>query len=147
MAIATYDPKANTITLGTLILSGFAENKFLSAKRKTATFSSQVGCSGEVARTKSNDRRGEITFTTLASSPTNDALSNLLELDENTGGGVGPFQLADLNGTTLLHAFNAWLTKAPDTELAKELGEVEWVIEVDSLDVFRGGNIPGVFAG
>ncbi len=143
MAIATYDPKANTITLGNLILGGFAENKFLTIKRKSATFTSQVGASGEVARSKSNDRRGEITFTTIASSPTNDALSALAVLDEQTGGGVGPFQLLDLNGTTLVHAANAWITKYPDKELAKEVGEVEWMIECDSIDIFVGGELPG----
>ena len=139
MAIKTYDPKANVITLGGLILQGFAENKFLSAKRTSATFTTQIGASGEVARTKSNDRRGEITFTTLASSSTNDALSALALLDEQTGAGVGAFQLQDANGTTLLHAANAWVSKYPDTELGKELGETEWMISCDSLDVFRGG--------
>jgi hypothetical protein len=139
MAIATYDPKANVATLGNLILGGYAENKFISAKRKTPTFSSQVGADGKVARSKSNDRRGEVTLTLLAASTTNDALSNLAILDEQTGAGVGPFQLQDLNGTTLIHGANAWITKMPDTELAKELGEVEWMIEVDSMDVFRGG--------
>ena len=143
MAIKTYDPKANVITLGPLILQGFAENKFLSAKRVTATFSTQVGASGEVARSKSNDRRGQVTLTTIASSITNDALSALAILDEQTGGGVGAFQVVDLNGTTLLHAQNAWVSKMPDTELGKELGETEWMIECDSLDVFRGGIIPG----
>lgn len=143
MSMRTYDPKANVVTLGNLILQGFAENKFLSAKRVTDTFSDQVGCSGEVARSLSNDRRGEIEFTTVAFSPTNDLLSDLAQLDELTGQGVGAFQLQDFNGTTLLHAPNAWITRYPDTELAKEAGETVWKIRCDSLDVFRGGTIVG----
>jgi hypothetical protein len=143
MAIATYDPKAHTISLGNLILFGFAENKFLSAKRAADTFDSKAGASGEVARWRINDRRGEVTFTTLASSTVNDQLSNLMILDEQTGQGVGAFQVVDNNGTTKLHAANAWIKRAPDTELAKELGEVEWMVVCDSLDVFRGGEIPG----
>ena len=143
MAIKTYDPKANVVTLGGLILGGFAENKFLSVKRVTDTFSDQVGASGEVARSKSNDRRGEIELTTLASSATNDALSALAILDEQTGSGVGAFQLSDANGTTLVHAANAWIARMPDTELAKEVGETNWKIRCDSVDIFRGGLVTG----
>jgi hypothetical protein len=138
----TYDPKAYVVSIGALILGGFAPDKWLSAKRKTALFTSTAGASGEVARSKMNDARGEIEFTTLASSATNDVLSALVLLDDESGQGVGPFQLADLNGTTLLHAPNAWIVGYPDTELAKEIGEVPWKIECDVLAIFRGGKSP-----
>ena len=139
MAVKTYDPKANVISVGNLLISGFAENKFLSAKRMEKTFDSKAGCDGEVARSKMNDRRGEVELTLLASAASNDALSALAQLDEQTGGGVGPFQLSDQNGTTLLHSPNCWIEKYPDTELAKDVGEAMWMITCDSLDVFRGG--------
>lgn len=79
----------------------------------------------------------------MASSTVNDALSNLAILDAQTGGGVGVFQCVDNNGTTRLHAANAWISKMPDTELAKELGEVTWMVECDVLEIFRGGEALG----
>lgn len=135
----TYDPKAHTFSLGGLILHGYAENKWLSAKRKSALFVSVAGASGEVVRSKMNDRRGEIEFVALAGSSVNDQLSALITLDDHTGQGVGAFTGVDGNGTTVLHAPNAWVTAYPDVELAKEIGEVIWKIECDAFAIFRGG--------
>jgi Protein of unknown function (DUF3277) len=135
----TYDPKEHVVTLGGLILQGFAENKFISVKRVSPTFTDQVGASGEVVRSKSNDRRGEVTFTVLASSTVNDALSALITLDEQTGAGVGAFQVVDLNGTSVQHSPNAWISKWPDWERGKESGENEWTFRLDNLTPFVGG--------
>lgn len=138
----TYDPKAHTVSLGGLILFGFAKSKWLTAKRKGPLFSSTAGASGEVVRSKMADARGEIEFSAIASSQVNDALSALITLDDATGQGVGAFTLVDGNGTTVLHAPNVWIISYPDVDLAEEVGDTVWKLECDKLAIFRGGLSP-----
>lgn len=135
----TYDPAKVLPSFLGGILTGFADGTFIEAERNEDGFALVVGASGEAARAQSRNRSGRITFTVLSTSPTNDFLSAIAAADELLGTGVGEFQMIELGGSTLLHASNAWIMKQPKIERGKEVSNVEWVIECESLEVFAGG--------
>lgn len=138
--VKTYDPGQHFINFLGIQLNGFADGTYLTVKRMSDAFSSVAGAGGEVARVRNRDKRGEITFSCLASSPVNDLLMAAALLDEESGAGVGVFSMMDGNGTTVVNAPNTWVKKIPDLEESKELPTREWTLECEDLDLFVGGN-------
>src|SRR4029077_4459958 len=67
------------------------------------------------------------------------ALSNLALADEQTGAGVAPVELKELNGTTLIAGTDAWIKKFPAMKRSKEVDTVEFEIRVGEMKVFIGG--------
>ena len=93
-----YDPKDIIITVGPHIVSGYADGTFVSVARQGDSFSSIAGADGEVARARSNDKRGTITLTLMQTSRTNAYLSGLVAVDEETGNGVVPVTVRNAKG-------------------------------------------------
>lgn len=138
----TYDPKYYVVTFKGHQIQGPADGTFIKVSRMTDTVSSEAGAYGDVVRTRSHDRRGEVTITLLASSPSNDALSAFAaagELGLEPDADVGPFMLKDINGTTVCLASEAWVRKPADVEGAKEHTPREWVLECAKLEMLVGG--------
>ena len=135
----TYDPALVVPSFAGNKLGGFADGTFIEVERNEDGFTLAVGASGETVRAQSRNRSGRITFTVLQSSVTNDILSAMANDDELLGTGVGEFQLVEINGTTLVHAQNAWVMKAPKIERGKEISNVVWVLEADSIEIYAGG--------
>lgn len=127
-----YDPFQITASFKGLYISGFAEGTFVKAERNVDTYSTMVGSLGDVVRVRSRNRTGLITLTLQGASIYNDYLSAIANADElgvTVDAGVGPFLIKDLNGTTLLHAADAWIRKIASYEAAMEHTNREWVFE------------------
>lgn len=137
-----YAPDDIVVTIGTHVAGGFADGTFVTVARQNDSFSSTAGADGEVARARSNDKRGTITLTVLQTSLTNRFLSTLLLLDENTGGGIVPVVVRDRNGNTLHVASEAWVQKPADAAYSKEIESREWVLECAVLEYFEDGKSP-----
>lgn len=140
MAVRTYDPSKEVITFGGVPLSGFADGTFIRASRSGDAFSKHSGADGVTSRSKSSDKSGEVVITLAQTSPSNDYLSAIAALDENSGLGVLPLASKDLSGRTTIFADNAWIRKVTDKEGAKEITNREWVIDCANLKMFVGGN-------
>lgn len=135
----TWDPgRFNLVIFGSLI-TGFADGTFIKIERNADTFTKVVGADGRVARARMRDNSARVTITLLHTSPSNDVLSAAAAADRLTGSGVGAFLITDLNGTTEASAPNAWIAKPAAIERGKEIGNAEWVIDVDDLDEVIGG--------
>lgn len=140
MTISTYDPAMFNFSFAGIPLSGgIAPDSFFKASRDEDGYTKQVGADGHAVRTRNNNRGGSITFTVMADSPLNDALSAVANSDELLANGIGVAHATELNGTTALHAENAWIKKMPDTERGKEAGTTEWLIDCADLEIFNGG--------
>jgi Protein of unknown function (DUF3277) len=140
MPLATYDPaKVLASFAGIPLNGGIAPDTFLKVERDEEGFTKQVGADGHAVRSRNNNRGGKATFTVMADSALNDALSAVANADELTGVGVGVFHVAEFAGTTLCHAENAWVQKLPAVERGKESGTVEWVLDCADLEMFIGG--------
>lgn len=137
----TYDPGQIAITAFGIPVTGTADGTFVNVERNADAFAVIAGADGETTRTRSRDKTGLITVTLRAESPTNDLLTQAYLADQaGLPTGRGPVQIADLNGTTLAYAADAWIKKLPAIGYAKENGTREWVFETGSLEMRPGGN-------
>lgn len=133
MAVKTYDPAQVIITVNGIIISGYADGTFVTVERDSDSWSKQIGADGDGTRSKSNDKSGKITISLMQSAESNEVLSALALLDEQTGGGAVPVLIKDNSGTSLHVAETAWIVKPATAEYGKEAGPREWVFDTDIL--------------
>jgi hypothetical protein len=139
MGITTHDPGHIVITVGPFIVSDYADGTFVKVSRFEDTFKVVVGADGEPTRVRSRNKAGAIEITVKRGSPTNDYLSALAITDEETGVGIVPTMVKDLNGTSLHVAPQSWVKKPADAEYGKDLTSCTWSIETGKLTTFVGG--------
>lgn len=139
--LRTFDPSKHVISFKGLILVAPAAGTYASVERHEDTFSFKYGSHGDMARVRNRKRGGKITLTLMGISPSNDQLSTILALDESTGAGYGSFQIIDLNGTTVVHATNAWVVRPPNYQVADDHTDREWNFDCDAIDMFLGGEL------
>ncbi len=142
MTVQHYDPKSITIIFGPVLMSGFAPDTFLMVEKNVDIFSLQVGADGEACRTRSRNNSARMTVTLMQSSPVNDLLSALHEVDRAAPSGSGclPFLVKDLVGRSLFAAELSWIVKPAPAEFGVEAGTREWVIETADLQTFVAGS-------
>lgn len=139
----TYDPGQVIVTFGSIALTGgFSEDSFLKFDPADKLYSTKVGASGEVVRSRSRNRMGTFTLSLMQSSILNDLLTAIVTAGQLGQADVYPFQIKDLNGTTLLVAKNAWIEDRPHAEWAKEAGQREWIFAGQEWVEFHGGATP-----
>lgn len=135
----TYDPALLILNFAGIPISGYADGTFVKVERDGETFAKYVGADGTIARSRTRNNGGKVTFTLAATSPCNDLLSAQAALDEAFGTGMGSCRGEDLAGTTTFMAMEAWIQKPPAIEFGKEIGTREWVIDCASLQWLVGG--------
>ncbi|MCB0912467.1 MAG: DUF3277 family protein [Propionibacteriaceae bacterium] len=138
----TYDPNLIHVTFAGHFIEGFGDGTFVTFAKTTPGFSKKTGVKGEVTRTRMHDRSGEVTITLMATSKSNDRLSELYNSDRNSanGEGVGSLTIQDIGGAALFTAAKAWIQNSPDPSFEAEVGTREWVIAYEKLDETHGGN-------
>lgn len=134
-----YDPKSVVLTLGTHIVSGYADGTFITAARNNQMFTLQSGASGETSRSKSSDFSGTLELVLMQTSISNDFLQSKASLDELNNAGKFTVGLLDENGTTIISAVEAWVQQQPSVEFGKELSERTWTLETGELIMKVGG--------
>lgn len=140
MATVTYDPTQIVVIFGGPI-TGYAEGTFVKVTRDEDTFKKYVGADGEVTRARTRNKGGSIELTLTQSSPSNDVLSAIAMLGEETNADIQPCTVKDLNGATLEFAAQAWVKKPADTEYGKDVQTRTWVIDCAKLDRVIGGDL------
>jgi hypothetical protein len=126
---------------GVPITGGYGEGGSVSIKRNTEIFENVVGRTGEVVRSRTNDKSGTCEVTLLQTSADNAALAALARLDEGTqnGAGVGAFQCRDRENGDIYSSARAWVQKLPDIAFDRKQTDVTWVIFLEEVDFFQGG--------
>lgn len=135
----TYSPEDVVVSVGTFNVTGYMSGTFITAQREVDTYSKMTGNDGEVCRTKSANRSGEIVLTLLQTSQSNDLLSALQIADEVSGKGKFPVMIKDLFGKTLVSGAECWLTRPANVEYGDEGTGREWTIHVAQMNNFVGG--------
>ena len=142
-ALVEYDPRAVVMTWGpTLLTRGIPQGNFVTIERNSVTWELRRGGDGEVARVRTNDFSGRISFTLRRGSQTNTALAAQLQVDEITGLIILPFLLKDLSGVTLWASPIAFLEGFPIDSYGGDEGTREWTLLCDPLIPFPGGSLP-----
>lgn len=140
--LRTYDPSEVQIIVAGVTVEGFADGDFMTVEDDEDAFSMQVGTDGEAARSKTNNRGGTMTISTLQTSAANTLLSVLHNLDRNTPGGVGigPFLCKDGSGNALHTAEKCWIQKRPSATYGREAQAREWIVRTNNLVSVDAGN-------
>jgi len=136
----TYDVTEVSAIVGGHIVQGGIEGDFLTVARDEEAFTYLTDVSGNGTRSKNPNRAGKITIRLQASSESNEFLSGLALADELNNGGIVPILIRDNSGSDLHKGESCYLVKHPDAAYGKELGEREYVFQVENLAMFSGGN-------
>lgn len=137
--LSTYDPKDLTISVNGSILSGFSDD-VVTVERAEDQVADTVGADGEVMRTLTNDRRGNIQISLLQTSASNLVLSALANADEQTGGSVFPVLIQDNRGNDIHAAAEAWIQKQPQAIYNKSNSPRVWTIRCADLRMVVAGH-------
>lgn len=127
----TYNCKLVKIALGNHIVSGLAEDSFVTIEELGDGTTSKAGCDGEVVRSVSPDGRCSVKLSLSQTSPTNAYLRKQLRRDRSDGEGYFPIIVKNLTGGEVFSAATAWVVKAPSTGYGKEAGNREWELHAD----------------
>ena len=140
MSVKTYDSSQVIITFGPHIITGYAEDTFISVEEMGDGITSVVGANGEKGRSMSQNRSLQITLTLLQTSKSNDALSAAADFDRASHGqGALPLAITDLTGRTLIADPGAWIVKKPNAEFGATIGNREWTIETSNEATYHVG--------
>ena len=133
--IHTYNAKEVIVTLGTHIVSGFAEDSFISIDANGGGVTKKVGCDGEIARSIDPDDTYIVKLAVQQSSETNAYLQQRYNLDKKSGDGMFPILITDLKGGMVFSADSAWPAKPASRGYGKEAGNREWEIHTGEGDL------------
>lgn len=137
-----YDPGEVALTIGVFIITGFAPGTFITVAREAQTYTKTAGADGEVARTKSRNRSGSVTFVLMGTSPSNADLAAILIADENAGTGVTDLMIKDNSGNDLHIAAESWGQKPPNAPYGDELSNREYVWDCADITMISAGSGP-----
>lgn len=131
-AIKTYNPKEVVVACGTHIVSGYADDSFISIEPNGDGITKKVGCDGEIARSISPDNTYKVKITLLQNSDSNSFFSNIADYDRATGNGLFPVLIKDMRGGLLFATEAAWVIKKSPATRGKETNNREWEIDTAS---------------
>lgn len=130
--IKTYNCKEVTIALGNHIVTGYAEDSFVTIDPNGDGVTKKIGCDGEIARSISPDDTYIVKISVLQTSDTNSFLQQKLALDLKTGDGMFPILIKDLKGGMVFSSEAAWPIRAASRGYGKEAGNREWELHTGS---------------
>jgi hypothetical protein len=139
MAVKTYDPKSEIITMGGVPITGYGADTFIEIEYNDDLITERAGCDGAVTRTVSASRIATAKITLQQTSMSNDMLTGLHHADLLSGKGIVPFLMKSPNGTTLAVAAEAYVKKLPAINRGKEAGDVTWTITLAEAEIVVGG--------
>ena len=132
MAIKTYNPKEITIACGNHIITGYAEDSFVTIDPNGDGITKKVGCDGEIVRSISPDDTSVIKISLLQTSESNSWLQARYNEDKKTGNGMFPVLIKDLKGGMVFSTDAAWAIKPTSRTFGKEAGNRDWEIHTGS---------------
>ncbi len=127
--VKTYNPREIIVTLGTHVVTGFADDSFVTIEEKGDGVSSKTGCDGEVVRSVDPCEQYSIKLSLLQYSATSVFLQTQYRKDKKTGDGSFPILVKDLKGGMLFSADECWVTKQPSRVYGKSDNNREWSLE------------------
>lgn len=127
--IKTYNPKEVVISAGPHIVTGIADDSFVTIEANGDGITKKVGCDGEIVRVVSPDGTYKVKIALLQTSDSNTYFSQKVDQDRETGDGMFPLLIKDLKGGLVFSTEAAWCTKKAAVTRGKESNNREWEIE------------------
>jgi len=127
--IKTYNPKEVVISAGPHIVTGIADDSFVTIEANGDGITKKVGCDGEIVRAVSPDGTYKVKIALLQTSDSNTYFSQKVDQDRETCDGMFPLLIKDLKGGLVFSTEAAWCTKKAAVTRGKESNNREWEIE------------------
>ena len=127
--VTTYNPKKITVSIGNHIVSGFADDSFISIEYNGDGVQDNTGADGEVVRSIDPSMSYTIKLSVQQNSRTNAFLNKMFKKDQQSGGGDFPVNIKDLLGKEQFKASVAWATKPANWGRGKSQTNREWEIK------------------
>lgn len=141
MSLHTYSPEDITILLAGLIpMEGFVEGTFVSVQKDILPFETSHTADGSTSRIHRPSASYTLRLALMATSPTNDVLNKLLQLDELTKKGKFPILIKDQLGTSFFFSATSWVEAPPNLTFDSGIGERDWLIKCSQAAINIGGN-------
>ena len=140
--VSTYDPTKLVVIVGGVIVSGFIDGDFITAKRDEDLYMKRVGADGHVARARNANKSGTIEITLLQSSPAVNELAALVALDNFYFDGDVLIPISILSpgsNSELVVSTQSWLKTPPEMVFAKEVSDRKFVFDCGDLKLSLGG--------
>ena len=140
--VSTYDPTKLTVIVGGVIVSGFTDGDYITAKRDEDLYTKRVGADGHVARSRNGNKSGTIEIKLLQGSPAVSELSALVALDNFFFDGdiLIPISIVSPgDGAELVSSSQSWLKTAPEMVFGKEVSERSFVFDCADLKLSLAG--------
>jgi len=128
----TYSPEEGSMIVDGNIGEGWNTIK---VERDEDSYAFEPSTSGGGTRTKNSNKAGKITITLQQTSAFNAILSDL-----EKSGDIVPVAFRDNSGFDVHESEGAYVVKPADSEYGKEVGETEWILQCEKLDMDKRGN-------
>lgn len=128
--VTTYNPRKVTCAFGSHIVSGYADDSFISIEAAGDGTSYVVGADGEIARSIDPSKVYTLKLSLLQASATNAYLKKMYDKDQKDGDGTFPVNINDIIGKEKFTGAVAWITKPATWGRGKQQGNREWEIVV-----------------
>lgn len=139
--LLTYSPMDVEVSIaGIHTITGFSADTFIEISKDIQPFDVQRAMDGERARIYREDDGYKLAITLAQSSPSNNILSALYNLDAATRLGKFPVFVRDHSGTTNFFAMTAWVEEIPNVVFANSLSDRTWVLGCAQATLTVGGN-------
>lgn len=130
--IKTYNPKQVTVSLGNHLVTGYADDSFITIDPNGDGVTKKVGCDGEIVRSVSPDDTYVVKLSVLQTSATNSYLQKKYTNDVANGNGMFAVLIKDLKGGLVFKTSYAWVAKPSSRGFGKESNNREWEIHTGS---------------
>lgn len=128
--MTTYNPRKVTCALSNHIVTGFADDSFITVEPASDGTTHVIGADGEIARSIDPSTIYTVKISLLQYSETNDYLQRMFDKDSQEGDGIFSVTVTDLLGNQKFTSALAWVAKPASWERAKEQSVREWEITV-----------------
>ena len=131
-SVKTYNSKKVTCAFGRHIVTGYADDSFITIESDGDGTTHVVGAVGEVVRSISPSDVYNVKLSLLQISPTNTFLQNMYDKDKKDGSGTFSVNINDLLGEEKFTGGIAWVKKPGSWVRGKAQNNREWEITVAS---------------
>ena len=128
--VTTYNPRKVTCALGNHIVTGYADDSFITIEPAGDGTSYVVGADGEIARSIDPSKVFTVKLALLQNSATNAWLQSMYDKDQSDGTGTFSVNINDILGEEKFTGSVAWLSKPASWARGKAQGNREWEIVV-----------------
>lgn len=140
-SIATYSPEdVDVIVAGVVKITGMVDGTFISISKDFNSFTTSESSDGHITRSHSGSELYTLTLTLASTSDSNQHLTFLHNVDNNSLMGKFPLIMKDQRGQTLLFASSCWIETIPDTDFGASIGQRQWSIKCAGSVLNVGGN-------